>query len=107
LDTLFAALILLRAGGLVIDPDALFTADRVLRYAAEYKTNAKPLATFVLRKGGINKCAERFTRCLGRRGRKEGAPRRHVRSRGVQTSVAATGLEDCPLAPDFPQVKGT
>jgi hypothetical protein len=48
-DTLFAALIRLRAGGLVIDPDALFTADRVLRYAAEYKTNTKPLATFVTR----------------------------------------------------------
>ena len=38
---------------------------RVLRYAAEYKPIAEPLATFVLRNGGINKCAERFTRCLG------------------------------------------
>ena len=33
----------------MIDPDALFTADRVLRYAAEYKTNTKPLAPFVTR----------------------------------------------------------
>jgi hypothetical protein len=32
----------------------------------EYKTSAEPLAAFVLRKGGINKCAERFTRYLGR-----------------------------------------
>ena len=29
-------------------------------------TGAEPLAAFVRRKGGINKCAERFTRCLGR-----------------------------------------
>ena len=42
---------------------------RVLRYAAEYKTNAEPLAAFVQRKGGINKCAARFTWCLGRGGR--------------------------------------
>ena len=42
---------------------------RVLRYAAEYKTNAEALAAFVQRKGGINACAARFTRCLGRGGR--------------------------------------
>jgi hypothetical protein len=41
---------------------------RVLRYAAEHKTSAEPLAAFIQRKGGINKCAERFTRCLGRGG---------------------------------------
>ena len=35
---------------------------RALRYAAEYKPVAEPLATFVQRKGGINKCAARFTR---------------------------------------------
>jgi hypothetical protein len=39
---------------------------RVLRCAAEYKTNAEPLAAFVQRKGGINECAARFTRCGGR-----------------------------------------
>ena len=39
---------------------------RVLRYAAEYKSPAEPIATFIQRKGGINKCADRFTRCLGR-----------------------------------------
>jgi hypothetical protein len=36
-----------------------------MRYAAEYKTSAELLAAFVRRKGGINKCAGRFTRCLG------------------------------------------
>jgi hypothetical protein len=39
---------------------------RVLRCAAEYKTNAEPLAAFVQRKAGINECAARFTRCGGR-----------------------------------------
>src|SRR6266478_8177059 len=37
---------------------------RMLRYAAEYKSNSEPLVAFVQRKGGINKCAERFARCL-------------------------------------------
>jgi len=48
---------------------------RVLRYAAEYKTNAKPLAAFVQRKGGINECAGRFARWLGRPGRRSGVER--------------------------------
>jgi hypothetical protein len=39
---------------------------RVMRYAMEYKSVGEPLAAFVQRKGGINKCAGRFTRCLGR-----------------------------------------
>jgi hypothetical protein len=53
-----------------LEPWETFRADRgcgagsrVLRYAAEYKTNAEPLATFIRRKGRINRCAERFTRC--------------------------------------------
>jgi hypothetical protein len=39
---------------------------RVLRYAAEYKDLDEPLAAYIKRKGGINKCAGRFTRRLGR-----------------------------------------
>jgi len=39
---------------------------RVLRYAAEYKDLDEPLADFIKRKGGINKCAARFARQLGR-----------------------------------------
>jgi hypothetical protein len=42
---------------------------RVLRYAAEYKPYSEALDQFIKRKGGINKCAERFARCLGRGGR--------------------------------------
>jgi hypothetical protein len=39
---------------------------RVMRYAAAYKPDSEPLAQFIPRKGGINACAARFTRCLGR-----------------------------------------
>jgi hypothetical protein len=44
---------------------------RVMRYAAAYKPVSEALDRFIQRKGGINACAARFTRCLGR-----GAPRR-------------------------------
>jgi hypothetical protein len=41
---------------------------RALRYAAVYKPNAEALERFIKRKGGVNACAARFTRCLGRGG---------------------------------------
>ena len=68
-DEPFAAIILATADRQKVDKRTRSKWSRVMRYAAEYKTNAEPLATFVLRKGGINKCAARFTRCLGRGGR--------------------------------------
>jgi hypothetical protein len=40
---------------------------RVMRYAAVYKRNSEPLDQFVKRNGGINACAARFTRWMGRR----------------------------------------
>jgi hypothetical protein len=39
---------------------------RVLRYAAETKDLDEPLRVFIKRKGGINECAARFARQLGR-----------------------------------------
>jgi hypothetical protein len=39
---------------------------RVMRYAAAYKADSEALDQFVKRKGGINSCAGRFSRCLGR-----------------------------------------
>jgi hypothetical protein len=36
-----------------------------MRYATAYKPNAEALDRFIRRKGGINACAARFTRCLG------------------------------------------
>jgi len=40
---------------------------RALRFAAEYKDLDEQLRNFIKRKGGINKCAARFARRLGRR----------------------------------------
>jgi hypothetical protein len=65
-DEPFAAIIRCTADPAKVDKRTRSKWSRVLRYAAEYKTNAEPLAAFVQRKGGINKCAERFARCLGR-----------------------------------------
>jgi hypothetical protein len=68
-DEPFAAVILATADRRKVDKRTRSKWSRVMRYAAEYKPIAEPLAAFVRRKGGINKCAERFTRCIGRHGR--------------------------------------
>jgi hypothetical protein len=39
---------------------------RALRYAAVYKSDSERLEEFIQRKGGINACADRFSRRLGR-----------------------------------------
>jgi hypothetical protein len=38
---------------------------RLMRYTAAHKRDSEPLDQFIRRKGGINACAGRFTRCLG------------------------------------------
>jgi hypothetical protein len=50
------------------DPDERTRSkwSRMLRYAAEFKDVDEPLRDFIKRKGGINKCAARFARRLGR-----------------------------------------
>jgi hypothetical protein len=68
-DEPFAAIILASADREKVDKRTRSKWSRVMRYAAEYKTNVEPLATFIQRKGGINECAARFARCLGRLGR--------------------------------------
>src|SRR6266566_4237302 len=65
-DEPFAAVILCTADPGKVDKRTRSKWSRVLRYAAECKTNAEPLATFIQQKGGINECAERFARWLGR-----------------------------------------
>ena len=62
-DEPFAAIILCTADPKKVDKRTRSKWSRVLRYAAEYKPTAEPLAAFVQQRGGINKCAERFTRC--------------------------------------------
>ncbi len=68
-DEPFAAVILCTAAREKVDKRTRSKWSRVLRYAMEYKTNAEPLAPFIRRKGGINKCAARFARWVGRYGR--------------------------------------
>ena len=69
-DEPFAAIIFCTSDRQKVDKRMRSKWSRALRYATEYKTTAEPLAAFIQRKGGINKCAARFTRCLGRRSEK-------------------------------------
>jgi hypothetical protein len=68
-DEPFAAVILATADREKVDKRTRSKWSRVLRYALKCKSHSEPLERFIKRKGGINECAERFTRCLGRRGR--------------------------------------
>jgi hypothetical protein len=68
-DEPFAAVILCTADRDKVDKRTRSKWSCALRYAAEYKSTSEPLAAFIRRKGGINECAARFTRCLGRGGR--------------------------------------
>ena len=65
----FAALILSTADRGKVDDRTRSKWSRVLRYAAEFKGLDEPLRDFIKRKGGLNECAARYTRRLGR-GRK-------------------------------------
>jgi hypothetical protein len=61
----FAAVILCTADPTKADKRTRSKWSRVLRYAAVYKSDSEPLGRFIRRKGGINACAARFSRCLG------------------------------------------
>jgi hypothetical protein len=65
----FAAVIFCTADPDQVDYRTRSKWSRVLRYAAAYKALDEPLRDFIKRKGGINKCAARFARRLGRSGR--------------------------------------
>jgi hypothetical protein len=56
----FAAVILSTADREQVDFRMRSKWSRVLRYAAKYKDLDEPLADFIRRKGGINKCAARL-----------------------------------------------
>ena len=68
----FAAVIFCTADLEKVDYRMRSKWSRVLRYAAMYKDLDEPLADFVKRRGGINKCATRYTRRLGRGASKGG-----------------------------------
>jgi hypothetical protein len=62
----FAAIIRCTADPAKADKRTRSKWSRALRYAAAYKADSERLDQFISRKGGINACAARFTRCLGR-----------------------------------------
>jgi hypothetical protein len=62
----FAAIIRCTADPAKADKRTRSKWSRVLRYAVAYKTDSEPLGQFIKRKGGINACAGRFSRRLGR-----------------------------------------
>jgi hypothetical protein len=62
----FAAIIRCTADPAKADKRTRSKWSRVMRYASAYKPDSEPLDHFIKRKGGINACAVRFSRCLGR-----------------------------------------
>jgi hypothetical protein len=62
----FAAVIRCTADPAKADKRTRSKWSRVMRYAAMYKPDSEPLDQFIKRKGGINACAARFTRCVER-----------------------------------------
>ena len=62
----FAAVILCTADRDQVDDRTRSKWSRALWYAAEHKDLDEPLRGFIRRKGGINSCASRFARRLGR-----------------------------------------
>jgi hypothetical protein len=62
----FAAIIRCTADPAKADERTRSKWSRVMRYVAAHKPHSGPLEQFVRRKGGINACASRFSRWLGR-----------------------------------------
>jgi hypothetical protein len=63
----FASIIRCTADPAKADKRSRSKWSRLMRYATVYKSDSEPLAQFIQRKRGINACAARFTRRLGRR----------------------------------------
>jgi hypothetical protein len=66
-DDMYAAVIACTANPKKVDDKTRSKWSRVLRYAAKYKPEKELLRDFLQRKGGIDKCASRYTRRLRRR----------------------------------------
>jgi hypothetical protein len=62
----FASIIRCTADPIKVDKRTRSKWSRVMRYAAAYKPDSEALDHFVRRKGGINKCAARYSRTLVR-----------------------------------------
>ena len=64
----FAAVIRCTADPAKVDKRTRSKWSHALRYALQYKLYSEPLDRFMKRRAGINSCASRFGRCLGRSG---------------------------------------
>jgi hypothetical protein len=64
--TPFAAIIRCTADPTKVDKRTRSKWSRALRYALAYKLTSEPLDQFIKRKGGINECAAKFARHIGR-----------------------------------------
>jgi hypothetical protein len=62
----FAAIVRCTADPAKADKRTASKWNRALRYGAAYEPDSEPLDLFIRRKGGINACAARFSRWLGR-----------------------------------------
>jgi hypothetical protein len=62
----FAAVIIASAYPAELDKRTISKYSRVLRYAARFKLKCEPLQQFIARKGGLNECAAKYARRLGR-----------------------------------------
>jgi hypothetical protein len=60
-DEPFAAIIRCTADPAKVDKRTRSKWSRALRWALEQKISSEPLVRFIKRKGGINRCAERFS----------------------------------------------
>jgi hypothetical protein len=65
-DEQFAAIIRCTADPAKVDKRTRSKWSRALRYALAYKLTSEPLDQFIKRKGGINQCAAKFARHIGR-----------------------------------------
>ena len=77
----FAAIIRCTSDPSKVDKRTRSKWSRALRYAISCKPIGKPLARFVKRRGGINKCAEQSTR-------PEGAHNQRPRQSGIHASCS-------------------
>jgi hypothetical protein len=80
----FAAIIRCTADPAKADKRTRSKRSRVLRCAAVYKPDSEPLDRFIRRKGGINACAARFSRCLAEPS-KIGSGKPEVKCRSLET----------------------
>src|SRR5260370_24857211 len=62
----FGAIIRCTADPTKVDKRTRSKWSRALRYALAYKLTSEPLDQFIKRKGGINQCAAKFARHIGR-----------------------------------------